>query len=76
MRPHLDQWLDIVAPTCHPRYVRKYSGRSKVQTGPGEKQDLISKVTKAKSAGGEAHVEEGLPRNTNSEFNPQYCRKK
>jgi hypothetical protein len=47
--------------TCHPGYIGTISRRIMVQAHSDIKQDLISKITKARRAGVMAEVEELLP---------------
>jgi hypothetical protein len=55
LRPHLNgKKLEVVARACHHIYGRKYKIRITVQSGLGKKQDPISKITRAKRAGGMA----------------------
>jgi hypothetical protein len=60
LRPHLNQWLDMVACACHVICVGRINKKITVHAGLGQKQDPISKITNVKRAGGVAQVVECL----------------
>jgi hypothetical protein len=58
VKPHLNQWLGVVAHACYPSYVGSVNRRLTVQACPSLKQQPVSEITEMKSAGGMAQVVE------------------